>query len=313
MEISPKWPPTANKEYLADTRFMFHCNVKLKLPAYYGEELLHYSFEILKDIDRRYNSYSRGSYFDLINKHAGSWVYVDDDTIELLQAVISLSKLTEGIFDIRLMPLLKLWGFYDIHEKIDIPEKEILAATVEQIRKGTIDIRRNQVRISNQSELLTGAFMKSFAVDKLVSALRYEGINDAMINAGGSTIYALNNEEHPYWTVNIPHPGNSDSIKTLELSNACLSLSGKKNNHRIINGHQYGHVLNAATGMPSTNLQAVAIAQSALTADMLSTTLMANDTNPMVTYLIRKTYAGMLSYYVIDNEHMDDEFDFITC
>lgn len=304
--------PRASKQYYTDTRFLFYCHIKIKTPIEAGEEIIDRCFDILEQVNKTYNSYAEGSYFDCINKNAGYWVEVDSDTIRMLKEIQKISELTDGAYNISVMPLLKLWGFYDENKKA-LPDLKAIRSAVDDIKNNPIEIEEGHVRIGKNNEIVTGSFIKAFAVDKVVDFLTSEGISDAIINAGGSTIYALNNEEHPFWSVNIPHPIENNSFwMELPLQNACFSLSGNTRHFREIGGEKYGHILNAKTGYPSTHLQTGATTKSAFWGDVFTTALLASDKDADVFEKLQTTYVDKLSYYVIDRNYKKDKPQFIN-
>lgn len=263
------------KLYIAQTRQLFHCHCKIKIPLPFGETLLDDCFALMKEIDRRYNSYRPGSFFDRINRQAGDWVEVDEITLDLLQKLIQVSSLTNGAYDITSMPLIRLWGFYD-DNPLSLPSDKSIREAVGRINYRHIEIRDNRVKIANDQEIITGSFIKAFAVDEVARKLKNEGVTDAIINAGGSTICALNDETHPTWKVNIPHPlRKGEQAEQKFLSNRCFNLSGKAHNYIEIRDKQYGHILNAKTGWPSETVQVGVFTDKAFLGDVLSTALFA--------------------------------------
>ena len=111
--------------YQVQERQMFHARIRIKIPLACSAHLFADLYHLLAETDRTYNSYSEGSYFDRINKNAGTIVDVDDETVGLLEATKRVSEFTNGAFDITLMPLIRLWGFYK-QQVVRIPtEKEI--------------------------------------------------------------------------------------------------------------------------------------------------------------------------------------------
>lgn len=265
-------PQTVNNLYIAQSRQLFYCNVKIKIPVHFNESLLDKAFNILETTDLMYNSYHTGSHFFNINKHAGEWVEVDDNVIELLKTLLLVSKLTNGTYDITAMPLLKLWGFY--HNENNLPSDTSINETLKRVGFQNIEIKDNCVKILKGQEIITGSFVKAFAVDKVIKMLKEEGVSDGIVNAGGSTIYALNNNKHPNWGINIPDAFHeTNSLARIVLRNECFSFSAVKKQYKEINGKRYGHIINAATGYPSTNLQCGVIAKDAFTSDVLSSAL----------------------------------------
>lgn len=270
-------PPTATKYYHSHTEWLFHCHIKVKLPIHCGVNVLEHCFDLLEEVDHRYNSYREGSFFDLINRRAGAFVEVDPVTIQLLSCVKEVSRIVKGNYDVSIMPLLRLWGFYNPESVIAVPAAEELHATLERVDYKNIEIEGNAVRIGIGQELITGSFLKAYAVDCVLDYLRSEGVDDALINAGGSTICGVNATDNPEWKVRVSRPLQAEeSGEEVSLANACLSLSGQDNNYLLIGDRRYSHILNARTGMPSANLQVMLITRSAFWGDVLATALMAS-------------------------------------
>lgn len=314
MEIPQKMHQGATKQYLTETRFVFFCHIRIKIPLQpEADTLIDECFDLLKRIDERYNSYSEGSYFDKINKNAGNWVEVDETTIWLLNELNKIKSISNGIYNVAVMPLLRLWGFYQ-NGNCNLPPFDQIALFTEQLKGNVVSIKDSQVKLTRENELITGSFIKAYAVDQVVAFLKAKGVTDAVINAGGSTIYAMNDEDHPYWKINIPHPISEDnSWFQINLSNECLSLSGRKSSFITIDDKQYSHIINASTGWPSSNYQAVTLTQSAFYGDVLSTLLMANDTDKKVNENLKQAFKNQLKYYVIDEAMPAGIPAFIEC
>ncbi|MDR3057193.1 MAG: FAD:protein FMN transferase [Prevotella sp.] len=258
--------------YKAQTRFLFHAHIKIKLSAFYEDDIFDELFAVLEDIDKKYNSYQSGSYIDLINQGSGGFVKVDDQTIHLLNEVIRLSDFFDGTYDITIMPLIRLWGFYKDEQK-QIPSNKDIEETRKLVNYKNIEIKGNQVKIGKGQEIITGSFIKAYAVDKLVDKLNELGITDAIINAGGSTIRAINNESHPSWQVMVRHPQNEELLFKLDIANQAYSTSSQAKTYVNIEGKEYGHILNPITGFPSINKQVGIISDNCMTGDIISTAL----------------------------------------
>jgi len=98
--------------YKTQKRFLFHSHIRIKIPAAYPDAIFDELYAVLEEIDKKYNSYQPGSYIDRINRQAGQFVEVDDETVRILKEVITLSDFFDGSYDITIMPLIRLWGFY---------------------------------------------------------------------------------------------------------------------------------------------------------------------------------------------------------
>lgn len=259
--------------YKAQVRWLFHSHIKIKIPIFCDDALFDEFFQILIDVDKQYNSYSESSFISLINKHAGSFVDVDQETIQILKQIVSLSEFFDGEYDITVMPLIRLWGFYK-NDKHRIPDLADIENIKRKIDFRKIEILDNRVRIGEGQEIITGSFIKAYAVDKLIERMKQYGITDSIVNAGGSTVVALNNTIHPYWQIDVTNPDKKDeTLLKLNVQNSCFSTSSQSNTFLSIDGQKYGHILNPQTGFPSANKQIGIITNSAFLGDIVSTGL----------------------------------------
>lgn len=229
-------------------------------------------FGLLESVDRRYNSYQTGSFFDRINKNAGSFVTVDDETVRILRQAKKLSAFFDGRYAITVMPLVRLWGFYKDDVK-RVPSEDELAQVLPLVNDGLIDIDGNRVRIAKGQEIVTGSFIKAYAVDRLLEKMREMKITDAIVNAGGSTMAAVNNAAHPSWQVGVDVPGTNDPLFVTDIANGVYSTSAQGDSFVEIGGKRYGHILNPQTGYPSSNKMVGVVTESAMLGDMVSTGL----------------------------------------
>lgn len=227
----------------------------------------------MEDVDKRYNSYSEGSYFDLINKNAGDFVEVDNETVLILSKILEFSELFDGEYDITIMPLIRLWGFYKDNDR-ELPSGCELKNVLKNVNYRNIIIDGQRVRIEKGQEIITGSFIKSYAVDKVIDCIKSAGISDAIINAGGSTIMAMNNKVHPVWKIDVTHPHDKKmKLFTFEIGNACFSTSAQSNTYVEIAGKKYGHIISPVTGYPADNKQIGIITENCFIGDIISTGL----------------------------------------
>lgn len=297
--------------YWTRTEFLFHCHFKIKIPLFYPENILDELFEEIKRIDKLYNSFQPQSYFWKINQYAGDWVNVDQTTIALLDRTIEMSDYFDGQYDISITPLLRLWHFFD-EEKKQIPRENEILEILDKVNYKNIEINNDKVKIAKGMELTTGSFLKSFAVDCIVDQLKNKyKITDALVNAGGSTIYAINDETHPYWKVNIQDVSNQkENIATIKLSNTSINISAQNQSFVEINATQFGHIIHPKTGQPSTNKQVAVITRNACLGDMLSTGLLCIMDNIKETMenLEKKYQASSLLTDFTNNEFTSSKF-----
>lgn len=278
--------------YKVQVRFLFHSDIKIKIPEIYDDSVFDDLFGILEEVNKRYNSYSENSYIDKINKNSGYFVKVDIETVEILRKVIHLSKIIGGEYDITIMPLIRLWGFYKQNPVLPYFEKIKKVKRLVDYKKIIIDKKRNRVKIGKNQEIITGSFIKAYAIEKMVEEMKKIGIKDAIVNAGGSSIIAIdewgiiaeNPEDEkevlrningmPVRITKYEYSGNGDNdLFEIKIKNMSYSTSNQKNTYLMINNEKYGHIISPKTGFPSQNKQVGVITENAFFGDIISTGL----------------------------------------
>ena len=278
--------------YKVQVRFLFHSDIKIKIPEIYDDSVFDDLFGILEEVNKRYNSYSENSYIDKINKNSGHFVKVDIETVEILRKIIHLSKIIGGEYDITIMPLIRLWGFYKQNPVLPYFEKIKKVKRLVDYKKIVIDRKRNRVKIGKNQEIITGSFIKAYAIEKMVEEMKKIGIKDAIVNAGGSSIIAIdewgiiteNPEDEkevlrnvkgmPVRLTKYEYSGNGDNdLFEIKIKNMSYSTSNQKNTYLMINNEKYGHIISPKTGFPSQNKQVAVITENAFFGDIVSTGL----------------------------------------
>ena len=279
--------------YKVQVRFLFHSDIKIKIPEIYDDSIFDKLFGILENVDEKYNSYSENSYIDKINKNSGHFVKVNDETIKILSKIIHLSKIIGGEYDITIMPLIRLWGFYKQNPILPSLDKIKKVKRLVDYKKIIIDKKRNRVKIEKNQEIITGSFIKAYAIEKIVEEMKKIGIKDAIVNAGGSSIIAINewgiiaenpeeereilrNEKGMPIKITQNQYADNDEYNDLfeiKIKNKSFSTSNQKNTYILINNEKYGHIISPKTGFPSQNKQVGVITENAFFGDIISTGL----------------------------------------
>ena len=278
--------------YKVQVRFLFHSDIKIKIPENYDDSVFDRLFGILENVNEKYNSYAENSYIDKINKNSGHFVKVNDETISILNKIIHLSKIIGGEYDITVMPLIRLWGFYKQTPILPSFDKIKKAKRLVDYKKIIIDKKKKRIKIGKNQEIITGSFIKAYAIEKMVQEMKKIGIKDAIVNAGGSSIIAIDewgiiaenpeDEKEVLRNVNgmptritkYKYSGNGDNdLFEIKIKNMSYSTSNQKNTYLIIDNEKYGHIISPKTGFPSQNKQVGVITENAFFGDIISTGL----------------------------------------
>ena len=230
-------------------------------------------------LERVFSRYIPESEISLINREAGHRpVPINDEMMEVLSRAEDISRITDGAFDISVGPLMKKWGFFPEREG-QLPSEAELAEVITRVGWQAIELNRSERTVhllKPGMEIDLGALAKGYIVDKLAALLLEEGIENALVNAGGD-IYCLG--EYPggrSWRIGMEHPRDEDEILTvLELKNRAVATSGDYRNYFIRSRLRYSHIIDPHTGRPAQSkvVEVSVMAPDCLTADGLATAI----------------------------------------
>ncbi|MBL4936743.1 FAD:protein FMN transferase [Clostridium sp. YIM B02515] len=194
-----------------------------------------------------------------INQGAGrDYVKVNPDTIKMIQMAVKYSKMSNGAFDITVSPLINLWGIGT--DKARVPSDQEIKEKLSLVGYDKISIKEadNSVKLEKEGMAIDlGGIAKGFAADEVMKIFKKYNIENALIDLGGSSIYASGkNKTQSPWSIGIQHPRLDRSeglLGIVKISDEALSTSGDYERFFIKDNKRYHHILNPATGYPADN------------------------------------------------------------
>ena len=149
--------------------------------------------EETRRLERQLSLYLPDSDLCYLNAHAHQQpVRVEPELFRLLQTCQSLYALTQGAFDPTVTPLLRLWGFVD--KQYRVPDPAAIEQALERVGMELVLLEPSGCWVYYALpgvELSFGAIGKGWAIAQCVRILRELGVANALLDAGGSTLYAL--------------------------------------------------------------------------------------------------------------------------
>lgn len=246
-------------------------------PRQHISEAINEAFDEITRIERTLSKYNPESEISQINSFAHIYpVRVSAETLDIIEKSKKFSYLTNGKFDITIEPLLKLWD-YAVKHKDRIPTQEKIHDALQIIGSNNIEIDWQEQSVAlpdKEISLALGGIAKGYAVDRAIQTLKFNGIENALVNAGGD-IYALGRRSaNEKWRVALQHPRKEhETLEVLELENQAIATSGDYQRYFEVNGNRYSHIIDPETGYPCENVPAsvTIIASDCLSADALAT------------------------------------------
>jgi thiamine biosynthesis lipoprotein len=227
-------------------------------------------------IDRLLSHYRPDSAVSRLNREAaGRPVPVDAELFALIGRSLAYAREWDGAFDVTVGPLMRAWGFFRGEGRV--PSDAELAAVRARVghRHVGLDASRRTVRFALDGvQLDFGAIGKGYAVDRAAALLRRAGVRAALVDACGSTMYALGAPPGADgWTIPLRDPVRADAVAMdVTLRDRALSISGSAEQMFEADGVRYAHILDPRSGRPVSGvLMTAVLAPEATEADVLST------------------------------------------
>lgn len=221
------------------------------------------AFEEVRRLDRMLSNYKRASEWSRVNQEASAGaVKVSAELFRLLAACREYSRESDGTFDITVGPLMKVWGFYK--GSGHLPHRAEIRGALTKIgwQKLILDPDVQTVHFQvDGMEIDPGGIGKGYAVDRIVAILKEQGVRSALINAGGSSIYALGTPPNESgWKIKLRHPRHPESsVAEIVLRDESMSTSGSYEKFFRAEGRIYSHIMDPRTGFPAQGVLSVSV------------------------------------------------------
>ena len=229
------------------------------------------SFQIADSLNLIFSDYLENSELNLLNKTAGTNTFtpVSPALWDIIQQSLRASEKCKGAFDISVGSIVKLWRKAR-KEKV-LPDKNILQKSLQSIGYQYIisdSINHTIKLLQKNTSLDLGGIAKGYVAQVMVDFLQQQGIEKALVDAGGDLAMAGKD-----WRIGISIPNSEELMQGfLVLQNQAVATSGNMYQFVEIRGKKYSHIVNPHTGLGLTHQRNVTvIAPDGATADWLAT------------------------------------------
>ncbi|MEX1212958.1 MAG: FAD:protein FMN transferase [Balneolaceae bacterium] len=258
-------------------------DIRIQLYASDAEEatrVLESSFDLLVSLENSWSHFDEQS--ELSRIHAtyspGEWVEMSEELAILVERGLQAWRWTDGKFDLTAGPLIELWR---ISRRTDrLPAEDALLEAMDRVGSEWIrfdaDGRRIQF-LKDEMRLDPGGIGKGLAADLVMEHLKEQGIEHALIDAGGDLLASAPPPGEMGWDVWLELP---TSLKTegvvepirLSLAHQAVATSGDLFQFVDIDGIRYSHIVDPSSGLGVEGLhQSTVIAPKAWLADLFAT------------------------------------------
>lgn len=237
----------------------------------------HAARDSVRLVDSLMSTYKPTSEISRLNAGAGGAAQVvSEQTMhELLQAR-RLWRVSGGLFDPTVGPLVRAWGFHGDSGRV--PPRAELDSLRHLVGYGRVELDSAMRRVRLPApgmQLDLGGIAKGYALDLARAALTDSSIAGGMVDLGGNVLVFGRPPAGDKWVIGIQHPRRDGRIiGTVALDSGAVATSGDYEHFYRIHGVRYGHLIDPTTGYPKRGvIAATAIGPRGEWSDGVSATL----------------------------------------
>ncbi len=207
----------------------------------------------LRRLDAMMSLYKNDSEITRVNLAAGKHpVKVSPEMIEVVDDASVVSKLSGGVFDISIGPLVVLWQMRLKEGKIPTDGEITRIRPLVNYRNIEVDRKASTIFLKKRGMILDLGGMKGYTADRAADVIRKRGITNAIIAVAGDIWVMGHREDGKPWHIGVQHPRELDkTLAVLDLSDKYISTSGDYERYVMRGNKRYHHIIDPRTGKPS--------------------------------------------------------------
>ena len=244
----------------------------------------------LKKVDQEFSMFNDSSTVARINR--GENPERSAMFQEVYQLAQTVSRETDGAFDVTVAPLVNAWGFGFKTQKMPTPQQ------VDSLMK-----------IKDQMDF--SAIAKGFGSDVIARLLRRHDISNFMVEIGGEVVVQGISEKRVPWRIGVTKPTddslsyNSELQAVLNVTDIAMATSGNYRNFYYKGGKKYAHTIDPKTGYPVQHslLSATVLTKDCAVADAYATSFMVLGMDRAKEVLAK--HPELKAYFIYANENGD--------
>ena len=212
-----------------------------------------------------------------VNGTTNTW-HISEYLAALLSQGLSITRESDGAFDIAIAPLTSLWDF--TAEDPKVPDDAAIQKALPLCSSDGVTIDGQDITLpSDDIQFDVGAIAKGYIADRLKDFLVKKGVNSAIINLGGNVLCIGSKPDGTPFKVGIQKPfaDRNETEAVMDITGKSVVSSGIYERCFKQNGKLYHHILNPKTGYPYDNslISVTIISDQSVDGDALSTTCFA--------------------------------------
>jgi thiamine biosynthesis lipoprotein len=224
------------------------------------------------ELEQRWSRFLPDSEISALNRHAGSFLPVSNDTLQLVVCALEAWRATGGLYDPTVLGPLIRAGYDRSFEQLG----ETPRPGTSHLARGAdgIDVGGTEVRLRAGTGFDPGGIGKGLAADLVAEELHDAGARGACVNLGGDVRVfgespSHTSEEHAAWTIDVQVPSIPEPVARLGIADGAVATSTTLRRRWAVDNQPRHHLIDPATDEPSTStiVSATVVAANAWAAD----------------------------------------------
>lgn len=254
------------------------------------------------------NDPSLNSQVEQINRQAGvEPVQVSDEIFNFIQKALAYTKESNGIFNVTIGPLTKLWDINFENERR--PEQSEINEILPLLNYELVTLDEDHKTVYLEEEGMRfdfGGIAKGYVADEVVKTLKENGVESAIIDLSGDVFTLGQSLRSNNWLVGIqnPYAARGNTIGTIPVTDQAVFTSGVYERYFEEDGQTYHHILNSETGFPFDNgvTSLTIVSDEGFNADAYSTIAFGKGIEAGLAYI--ETIAGVEAMFINDDKEI---------
>lgn len=234
-------------------------------------QILNETFDIAAKYDRIYSS--KQTYGEVYRLNQTGFTD-NPDIYAMLSEADFYNRLTDGLFDYTLFPLIKLWN---IENASSPPSNEDIVKTLKNCGTDKVKFENGTVILSDNAAVDVGGIAKGKILQLIAQYLKSQDVGDFIINGGGDIVLSGLFNGKRKWNIAVKDPfSENDVIGYIQTTDITIVTSGDYERFFIAaDGKRYHHIFDPKTGYPAQSgvSSVTVVSTDSICADALSTSL----------------------------------------
>ncbi len=233
----------------------------------------------MQQVDSALSMFNQESIISRINRNEE--VTPNAMFLDVYKLAETVSKTTDGAFDITVAPLVNAWGFGFKND--EMPSEAAIDSIRQFVGYQKVKYDGKRIRKSDPRIMLDcSAIAKGYGVDAVAKVLMAKGIKNYLVEIGGEVVSSGISEKRLPWKIGVVKPSEQEQEDGTELqtvlnvTDKAMATSGNYRNFYYKDGRKYAHTIDPKTGHPVQHniLSATVLTDECSRADAFATAFM---------------------------------------